>query len=199
MSGARGCSPPSPADGRALPPLPAPGGMGAGMLCHQHTLRFEGHSSSDAQGVYLCVSGKKIKKIIKSYIFLPWGHTQPSRGCSDGVGTCWDVVRQSCGSYCLFPSCLLLCSSHPSLHDTLQPAPLQRRQLEPISTGAVRQHGQQKGCSGKPWFAAVCIFPLREWLSRHLPTLFPLINIQDNYAFVKFFFARHTMSIIALR
>lgn len=106
-----------------------------------------------------------------------------SRG--GGTGTGWAAVRQSCGSHCPFPSPLLLSSSHLSLHAILQPMLLQRCQLEPISAGAACQPGQQRGCSGKMRFAAVHVRPLREGLSCHLPTLFPLINIQDNYVFVK--------------
>lgn len=41
--------------------------------------------------------------------------------------------------------------------------------------------------------------PLREWLSRRLPALFLLINIQDNYVFVKKSFSWRMTSIIEPR
>lgn len=117
MSGARGCSPSSPADGRTLPPLPAPGGMATGMLCHQHMLKSgepqHPHIPSPMSPPlmlweFVCVRrkrGKKKKKKVfrKSFIFLTWGHTQPSRGGSSGAGTRGDAVRQRCSSHCPFP------------------------------------------------------------------------------------------------
>lgn len=160
MSGARGCSPSSPADGRTLPPLPAPGGMATGMLCHQHMLKSgepqHPHIPSPMSPPlmlweFVCVRrkrGKKKKKGFQKILYffnmgphaaIPWWQ----QWCGDTWG-CSEAEMQLS-----LPFPFALTSSHLSLRAGLfQPAPLQRRQLEPISAGAACRHGQPRGCSG---------------------------------------------------
>lgn len=170
-----------------------PGGLGAPAPPHP----LPHISSSDPQGVYLCVSEKKKKRISEKkkkkdfrkilHFFIPGAtrrHPAAAATAGDAPG-CGEAERLVA---------LSLRSLPPALHAVLQPAPLQRRQLEPISAGAA-----WRGCWGKPWFAAACIPILRERLARRLPTFFPLINIRDNYGFVKKSLARHVTSIIAPR
>jgi len=145
--------------------------------------------------LFVCFREEKKKDFRKMlfFFFLTWGHVHPSHGVSDGVGMCSNAVRQRCSSHCTLPLLLLLCSLHPSSHAILQPAPLQRCQLEPISARATCQCGQWRGCSGNPWSAAVYILPLGEGLVCCLPALFPLINIQDNDVCQKTFRLAHNV------
>lgn len=167
MSGARGCSLLSPADGRTLPPLPALGGMGTEMLCHQHMLRSGGpqhpHIPSPMSPPpmlweFVCFRRKREKKGFQKILnFFNMGpHAAVlwwQQWCRDMSGCSEAEMRLS------LPFPFALTSSHPSLHAGLfQPAPLQRHQLEPISAGATCRHGQPRDAQGSCGLLP-CAFP----------------------------------------